>query len=171
MAGIDAGLPDLSWMKVDVSPFKVKKPYILLIPGSAPQHPQKRWPAVRYAALGLKLMKEGFQVAALGTKAEAEVIANMVKSCPGLINLCGRTSLYDVATLARDAAGAVGNDTGPTHLVAMAGCPTVALFCTRVSQPEKSSPVGKSVQVIQAENLEDVSVADVYGHFKPEAAA
>jgi ADP-heptose:LPS heptosyltransferase len=171
MAGIDMQLPDISWMKTDVSAFNLKKPYILLIPGSAPQHPEKRWPAARFAALGLKLMQGGYQVAVLGAQGEAAAIDGIVKACPGVINLCGRTSLYDIATLAQGASGAVGNDTGPTHLVAAAGCPTVALFCTRVSTPERSAPVGKSVQVVQAENLEDISVADVYKNFKPEAAA
>ncbi len=171
LAGIDMRLPDIAWMRADVSAFNLKKPYILLIPGSAPQHPAKRWPAVRYAALGLMLMKAGYQVAVIGTHAEAEVIAGVVAACPGIIDLCGRTSLYDIATLARGAAGAIGNDTGPVHLVALAGCPTVVLFCTKVSSPERSAPVGKSVQIIQSESLEDVSVSDVYKNFKPEVAA
>jgi ADP-heptose:LPS heptosyltransferase len=170
VAGIDVQLPDLSWMKSDVSSLCLKKPYILLIPGSAPQHPEKRWPAVRYGALGLKLMKEGYQVAVIGTRAEADVIERVVKACPGITDLSGRTSLYDIASLARGAAGAIGNDTGPVHLVSLVGCPTVALFSTRVSSPERSAPVGKSVQVIQAEDLNDVSVEDVYKNFHPKVA-
>lgn len=171
VAEIDVQMPDISWMTSDVSLFKLKEPYILFIPGSAPTRPEKRWPAVRYGALGLKLIKDGYQVAVLGTKAESEEIERIVTACPGAINLCGRTSLYDLATLARGAAGAVGNDTGPTHLVALSGCPTVALFCSRVSNPAYSAPVGKSVQAIQAEDLGDISVGAVYKNFKPVAAA
>ena len=171
MAGIDAQLPDISWMRSDVSLFGIKKPYVLLIPGSAPQHPAKRWPAKNYGALALKLMKEGYQPVVLGTEAEAEVIDRVIKSCPEAVDLSGKTSLYDIATLARDAAGAIGNDTGPAHLAALAGCPIVALFCTQESSPALSAPVGKSVKIIQADNLENVSMTDVYKKFQPEAAA
>jgi ADP-heptose:LPS heptosyltransferase len=171
LAGVEVQLPDIKWMKVDVSLFKLKPPYILLIPGSAPSHPEKRWPAVRYGALGMKLMRDGYTVAVVGTKAEADVIERVVKSCPGITDLSGQTSLYDIASLARGAAGAVGNDTGPTHLVSLAGCPTVALFCTAASNPDHSAPVGKSVQVIQADNLNDVSVDDVYKNFRPGVPA
>ena len=162
VAGIEMRLPDIEWMQSDTSLFGLKKPYILLIPGSAPSHPEKRWPALRYAALGLKLIREGYDVAVIGSKIDANAISRVVKGCSGIVDLSGKTSLYDIASLARFAAGVVGNDTGPTHLAALAGCPTVTLFCTRSSNPEQSAPVGKSVRIIHAETLKDVSVTDVY---------
>lgn len=171
VAGIDVQVPDIPWMTADISHLLLRPPYILLVPGSAPAHPEKRWPALRYGALGLKLMKDGYNVAVLGTKAEAGVVERVVKACPGIIDLSGKTSLFDVAALARGAAGAVGNDTGPTHLMALSGCPTVALFCTAVSRPELSAPIGRDVQIIQADDLEDVSVNTVYRAFKPKGAA
>jgi len=67
--------------------------------------------------------------------------------------------------------GSIGNDTGPIHLIAQAGCPVVALFCTTKSNAARSAPVGKSVQVIEAQNLEDVSMIQVYKKFDPNAAA
>lgn len=167
--GITVTRPDLSWMAADISLFGLKTPFVLLIPGSAPTWPEKRWPALKYGALGLKLMRDGYDVAVLGTAAEQEVINRVVQSCPGIKDLSGRTSLYDIAALARQAAGAVGNDTGPTHLVAMAGCPVVALF-SGASDPELSAPVGEVI-VIQSDALEDVSVDDVIQNFRPRAAA
>jgi len=47
----------------------------------------------------------------------------------------------------------------------------VALFCTTKSNAARSAPVGKSVQVIEAQNLEDVSMIQVYKKFDPNAAA
>lgn len=171
-ADIDVKIPDLSWMAADVSLFNIKKPYVLLVPGSAPAWPEKRWPALKYGALGLKLMRLGYDVAVLGTPSEQDVIDRVVKSCPGIHDLSGKTSLYDIATLARDAAGAVGNDTGPTHLIAMLGCPTISLF-SHASHPDLSAPVGDAVTVIQSDRLDDVSVDDVMKNFHPrkEAAA
>lgn len=160
VAGIEqVPLPDLSWMKTDVSILGLKRPYVLLIPGSAPTRPEKRWPPLRYGALALKLIQEGFDVAVLGTAAERDVIEKIIKACPAARDLSGRTSFYDIAALAMDAAACVGNDTGPTHLCSMTGCPTVALF-SAASDPKQSAPVG-DVTVIQSDDLNDVTVGDV----------
>ena len=168
--GMEVSIPDLSWMKSDVEFFGLKKPYVLLVPGSAPTWPEKRWPAIRYGALGFKLIKQGYDVAVLGTSAEAEVIERVLKSGPGIIDLSGKTSLYDIATLARGAAAAVGNDTGPTHLIAMSGCPTIALF-SGASHPELSAPVGDAVTIIQSDDLNDISLDDIMKNFKPRVVA
>lgn len=160
VAGIDMTLPDISWMVMDVSLFKLPKPYVLLIPGSAPQHPQKRWPAARYSALALRLAKEGYHVVALGTAAEKDVIAKICKAAPQIVDLSGQTSLFDIAGLARDAFAVVGNDTGPTHVAALAGAPVVALFSGH-SKPEESAPVG-DVRVLQADPIADLTVEDVF---------
>jgi ADP-heptose:LPS heptosyltransferase len=162
VAGIDVQLPDISWMKADVSLLGAKKPYVLLIPGAAAHRPAKRWPANQYGALALKLAKQGRQPVILGGEAESEAVARIARTCPGALNLCGRTTLYDIAALAREAEAALGNDTGPTHIAAAAGCPTVALFCLSESNPELSRPVGKSVRAIAADALEDVSVKTVW---------
>jgi ADP-heptose:LPS heptosyltransferase len=169
VAGIDVKLPDMSWMASDITLIRPKKPYILLIPGCAPQHPRKRWPALRYGALALKLMREGYEVAVLGTKDEAEAVGIIKKACPAVTDLSGKTSFYDISALAREASGAVGNDTGPTHLVAISGCPTVVLFSS-ASNPTLSAPLG-DVQVIQSDDLGDVQVEDVMKHLKTRKAA
>ena len=170
VAGIEnVPLPDITWMETDISLFSLKKPYVLLVPGSAPQHPQKRWPALRYGALARKLQQEGFEVAVLGTDAEREVVQRIVTACPGVRDLSGKTSLYDIATLGRGAAACVGNDTGPTHLIALSGCPVVVLF-SGASNPEHSAPVG-DVTVIQSDDLADVNVEVVFKNLRPRQAA
>ena len=59
--------------------------------------------------------------------------------------------------LGAKAALAVGNDTGPLHLVAAAGAPTVVLFSS-ASDPALSAPRGQ-VAVLQADKLADLPVA------------
>ncbi len=169
IADIDMDIPNIEWMNTDISHLELKKPYVVFIPGSAPQHPYKRWPTIRYGALALKLIREGYNVIAIGADAEQEVIDNIKKACPDLIDLCGRTTFYDIYTIAKGAAGVAGNDTGPTHIAALAGVPTIALFCTSHSQPELSAPIGKDIKSIGSEDLNDLSVSDVYDNFKPIA--
>jgi ADP-heptose:LPS heptosyltransferase len=164
--GIDAGYPDLSWMSADISFFAMQTPYILLVPGCAPQHPYKRWPAKYFGALALKLQRENYQVALLGTAAEQEAIGQIKLIAPEVLDLSGRTSFYDIATLARGAAAAVGNDTGPMHLIALSGCPVVSLF-SGVTDPSVCAPAGDRVTVIQSENIADISVGDVMKNLHP----
>jgi len=163
--GMKVDMPNVSWMVSDTSFFSLKKPYVLLVPGSSPAHPERRWPAMRYGALGLKLMREGYDVAVIGTNDEHEAIARVVKSCPGIHDLSGRTSVYDIATLARNAAGAVGNDSGPVHLIALCNCPVIALFSS-TSDAALDAPRGDAVTVIQSDTITDISVDDVYKNLK-----
>lgn len=165
--GIDAGLPDLSFMYTDVSTaFPLKKPYVLLVPGSAPTRPEKRWPAAKYGALAKKLHWHGYDIAVLGTAAEQDVISRIIKVCPEAHDLGGRTSFYDIASLAANAAGAVGNDTGPTHIISLTGCPVTALF-SGASDPARCAPIGDSVTILQSEDLMDLSLTDVMNNFNP----
>jgi len=57
-------------------------------------------------------------------------------------------TLDDLAAMTRDGCVFVGADTGPTHLAAQLGVPTVALFGP--TDPAIWSPVGPCVQVVQA---------------------
>jgi ADP-heptose:LPS heptosyltransferase len=73
--------------------------------------------------------------------------------------LTGRTDFARIAVLGAKAALAVGNDTGPLHLAAAAGAPTVVLF-SGASDPALSAPRGK-VAVLRADRLADLAVATV----------
>lgn len=161
VAGIDVSLPDLSWMTSDASRFEVPSPYVLFVPGSAPTRPEKRWPAKRFGALALKLQREGCNVALIGTDQEGDLMEQICRLCPEAIDLSGRTTLFDIASLARRARAIIGNDTGPVHITALAGCPTVALFSAVISNPAHSAPVGKAVRTVLAEDMETLGVGPV----------
>lgn len=166
LAGIEKmPAPDMSWLDADISLFRLKKPYVLLVPGSAPQHPGKRWPAQRYAGLAKSLEAAGYTVALLGTRDEAEATRAIVKICPEAADLTGQTTLFDIAALGRQAFAAIGNDTGPMHLIAASGCPSLVLF-SDVSDPERSAPRGDKVTVLQCDDLSALGVAEVYKTFK-----
>lgn len=159
-AGIDMTLPQAAWMDADTAHFGLRAPYILLVPGSAPAHPEKRWPVVKYIGLAQRLLREGYKVAVLGTFAESEITAKIKRACPDIVDLTGQTSLFEIAALARGAAGAVGNDTGPMHLIALSGCPSLTIFSAS-SDPVLSSPRGADTAVIACDDLNLLSVDEV----------
>ena len=74
------------------------------------------------------------------------------RAAPGAVDLTGRTDYAQIAGLGARAALAVGNDTGPTHLLAAAGAPTLVLFSAE-SDPALCAPRGRRVEVLQAERL------------------
>jgi len=105
----------------------VPGPYALLHPGAT--SPSRRWPTQRFAAVGDALAARGLRVAVIGTPDEHEtagsVAAAMRARC---LDLCGRTDLGALAALLHRAALLVGNDSGPAHLAAAVGTPSVTIF-------------------------------------------
>lgn len=169
-AGItDVPPPDLSWVQSDVSRFKLRAPYVIFVPGSSPHRPDKRWPETSFADLAVALLERGIHPVLIGSSAERHVIDSIHNRVPEARDLCGQTSYFDIIGLARHAAGAVGNDTGPMHLIAAAGCPTVVLF-SAASDPSLCAPRGPSldkVTVLRRPSLADLPVEDVLAAVAP----
>ena len=162
----DVVIDDLRWVAGDFSHFVteegLKKPYVLLVPGSAPDHLEKRWPAESYAQLARIVDGWGYQPVVIGTKYESDIADTICCIHPGTLNLSGKTALFDLTVLARHAAGAIGNDTGPMHLIAPTGCPSLVLF-SQHSLPHRHAPRGPKVKTHQVENLQDLKIGDVEG--------
>ncbi|MCW5699156.1 MAG: glycosyltransferase family 9 protein [Rhodospirillales bacterium] len=152
--------PDLSWARADFGRFGLADRFVLLIPGGAPHRPGKRWPAERYASLAQILAQRGLQPVLLGTDNEAASLDEIAAACPTAVSLAGQTSLLDIAALARSATAAVGNDTGPMHLAAAAGCPSVVMF-SHESDPALCGQRGPMVRILRRSALADLGVAEV----------
>lgn len=160
MAGIpETPLPDLSWATSDISRFALPSRFALIIPGGAAHRPGKRWPANNFRTLGENWLDQGVTPVIIGGPDEAELAAD-IASGTEMLNLAGQTSFADIAEVSRQAAGVVGNDTGPMHIAAICGCPSIVLFSGE-SDPEITAPRGPSVQVLRRENLGDLPVSEV----------
>ena len=94
------------------------------MPGSSPHRPVKRWPIEHYRELAAILTERGMAPMVIGAATERD----LARAVPGAIDLTGRTDFAQLTSLARAARIAIGNDTGPMHLLAAAGCSSVVLF-------------------------------------------
>ena len=160
MAGIPkTPFPDLSWLTSDISRFDLPDRYALLIPGGAVHRPDKRWPADSYREIVKSIAAEDVLPLVIGGPDEAELAAEITADGAAK-SLAGETSLADIAELSRRAAGAVGNDTGPMHIAAICGCPSVVLF-SKASNPDITAPRGDDVTILQREKLADLGVSEV----------
>lgn len=162
MAGITvASTADERWLDADTTGFDLPERYILLAPGGAPHRPDKRWS--RYGEFARHLQDRGLTPVLLGTGAERDVIAEVLSHCPQALNLGGRTSLMEIAGLARRAAGAVGNDTGPMHLIARTGCPSLVLY-SAASDPALCAQRGPTVEILRKPSLAALHIEEVEAH-------
>jgi len=161
LAGIEQiEAPDLAWLTADVVSFDLPPRYALLFPGSAPHRVEKRWPSKSFAALAQDLVEHGVTPVLLGTEQDRAMIEEIKQLWPTIIDLCGRTDLFQLGELARHAAATIGSDTGPVHLAAAVGCPTVMLVSS--ASPGSLREAGASeATVLSRERLADLSVAEV----------
>jgi ADP-heptose:LPS heptosyltransferase len=166
LAGLrDIPRPHLGWLEGDAARFGLPAAYALLVPGGAPHRPQKRWPAPAFGELARRLAGAGLTPVILGHGAEEAGLAQAIQAAaPAAVSLVGQTSFADIASLARGARLAVGNDTGPMHVAATAGAPALVLFSADsdplMSAPRASRP-GQVVETLKVEDLKDLAVETV----------
>ena len=88
---------------------------------------QKRWPAENFAALARTMHEDNISVVLTGTAADKDVVEMVQSLAPDAINLCGQTSIADLARIMHQPF-VVGNDTGPVFLAAATGAPTIMVM-------------------------------------------
>ena len=60
---------------------------------------------------------------------------------------------------------AIGNDTGPMHLISSCGLNTIVLFGSG-SNPDLCAPIGKNVSIIKNNEIRHISVDKVFNKIK-----
>lgn len=156
-----AGEADMNWLDGPLDALDLPPRFVVVVPGCSAHRPQKRWPALSYGQLALQLQARGIAVVAVGTEADREAIQTLCAQAPAVINLAGRTDFGQLAALGRRAAAVIGNDTGPIHIFAAVGAPTLVLYSGE-SDPVVVRPNGPRVAWLQRERLADLSVAEVW---------
>ncbi|MFH0826608.1 MAG: glycosyltransferase family 9 protein [Candidatus Omnitrophota bacterium] len=130
----------------------------------------KQWPAENFVRLAKRLEKElNKTVLIIGGPEELEKSRTVFN--PWIlrsINLTGKISLIQLATLLKRCRLLISCDSGPVHLASCVGTPALALFRTDV--PGKSSvrwgPVSRGSAVIEKTSLFDITVEEVFDKTK-----
>lgn len=101
---------------------------VTLHPGASTR--LKRWGADRFAELADRLQEHhGLRVVVVGGKSDAVIVHAMLHAMRSVpIVAAGRLGILQTAAIQERAAFHVGNDSGPLHLAAAVGTPTVGLF-------------------------------------------
>lgn len=161
---------DPTWLRADVSALNVPAHYALIAAGGSAHRPGKRWPIAHYVEMAAQLATTSVVPVLIGTAIDAAANHAIAARVPTVIDLTARTSIPMLASLARNARGAVGNDTGPMHVMAATGCPSVVLFSDE-SDPGFVSPLGAQVTCLQRPSLTELPVTlvlnTIYQCWKP----
>lgn len=131
---------------------------VVLHPGSGAL--AKCWPPERFAALAESLQADGRTVVIVLGDAERERWRESdLRRWRSAFDVRLPPSPTALAALLETAAGFVGNDSGPTHLAAALGVPTVALFGP--TPPSRWRPIGAAVTVVAPRALQPMAWLDV----------
>ena len=104
---------------------------VVLHPGAT--DPRRRWPTASFAALATALAADGAEVVVVGDASETALAAEILAGVPAALaarvhSTAGRSSMAQLVDLLLAAALVVANDSGPRHLAAALGTPTVGIY-------------------------------------------
>jgi heptosyltransferase-2 len=122
--------------------------FIVLNPGAA-YGSAKRWHEDRFAAVADNLASElHLHVAIIGSEAErpiANLVRDRLKTTTAVLN--GKTSLEMLIGVLAESSLMITNDSGPMHIAAALGVPTVAIFGS--TDEKATSPYGPRTRIVK----------------------
>lgn len=127
-------------------------PYIVFNVNAGELSLERRWPAANFADLIRRaVVEDGSRVVLIGSPREAPYTGEVAQAAGPLpedflVDLSGKLTINQVAALLRGATSVVSNDSGPMHIAAALGTPTLGLFGPET--PLMYAPLGPRVRVL-----------------------
>lgn len=108
----------------------------------------KEWEIDNFIALLIRLRKRyGLLPIVFGSVTERARAEQIAQNCEAVV-AAGALSLREFIAAVTWCSGFIGGDSGPTHIAAASGVPTLALFGP--TNPDRTGPLGKHVAVIRS---------------------
>ena len=120
--------------------------FVVLAPGTLWE--TKHWRQEGFAEVARRLAEQGTAVVVTGTGADAGRAATILAAAPAALDLCGRTTPGELASVLKRARLCVTNDSGAMHLAVAVGVPVVAIFGP--TNPVQVGPYGQAENVVRA---------------------
>ncbi|MFH1414094.1 MAG: lipopolysaccharide heptosyltransferase II [Candidatus Omnitrophota bacterium] len=133
----------------------IKKSHRLLAINPGASCPSKIWPDQRFAELANRLIeKYGFRVIVISGPKDITLVEKVVKGMGHpVVNLAGRTSLSQLASIVRRCELLISNDSGPVHIATALGVPVISIFGRNQQglSPKRWGPLGKRDRILHKE--------------------
>lgn len=151
--------PNWLWLGAPVDgllrKYQLTQPFVLLLPGCSMRHPEKRWPG--YAQLARALSQQGYAVVFAPGPEEIHLVHEMPGIC--LLDQNKPLSIMQLIGLASHTSLVIGNDSGPTHLLACCQTRGIALFHNE--RYVHDSGIAKYYHVFTQHPIANISVQSV----------
>lgn len=141
---------DRAWARRVLGP---ARPRVVIQPGGGVNPgmvlPAKRWPPDRFIEIGRRVLDLGGTVVVIGTAWDRSAVVPVLRRLEGLappgrlVNLVEAVDFVRLGAVLAEADLFIGPDSGPMHLAAAVGTPTVAIFGP--SSPEVYRPLAPNV--------------------------
>jgi ADP-heptose:LPS heptosyltransferase len=111
-----------------------------------------RWPTRGFAELtALLARRDGLPIVLTGASVDIPIVADIAAAAGrGAIALAGATSIGAFGALAQRARAVIAMDSGPMHVAAAVGAPTVGIFALQSDEPDRWAPRGPRTAVVRA---------------------
>jgi heptosyltransferase-2 len=126
-------------------------PFYLLHPTRGLSAQRSRWPTAGFAALARRLVaRDGVPVLLSGAPDDAALAETIAAEAGrGVSTVAGATSIGTFAALAARARAVIAMDSGPMHVAAAVGAPTVGIFALQSDEPDRWAPKGARTAVVR----------------------
>jgi ADP-heptose:LPS heptosyltransferase/GT2 family glycosyltransferase len=127
-----------------------EKPVVAVHPGAG--NVTKQWPEEHFSALiDMLIERNDVNIMLVGGPDEVEVADSLMKNVlhpQAVASMAGKTSLANLPRLLKNCALYIGNDSGPKHIAAAVGVPTVGIH-SGVVDPVEWGPIGPSAVALR----------------------
>lgn len=129
----------------------VTGPYYLLHPTRGLSAQRSRWPIDGFVALARRLVaRDGIPILLSGAPEEAPLGTAIAEGAGrGVTTIAGATRIGSFAALAEGARAVIAMDSGPMHVAAAVGAPTLGIFALQSDEPDRWAPLGPRVATIR----------------------
>jgi len=126
------------------------KPVVAVHPGAG--NITKQWPGEHFSALiDLLIENNDVNILLVGGPDEVEVARSLqanVQHPNAVLSMAGKTSLADLPRLLKNCVLYIGNDSGPKHIAAAVGIPTIGIH-SGVVDPVEWGPIGPNAVALR----------------------
>ena len=158
--------PDFSWACINVDQIINKffgDKFILIFPFCSPQLSHKKWPYYNEMIKIIKSKHTNFEIVIAPSPNEIEEAKEI--DAVTITNNKKALNIMELAGLIKKSSFVISNDTGPAHMAAHLGVEGIVLFGHHTT-PEKVSIETDKFKTITVENLNNLSIENVYSKVK-----
>jgi len=124
----------------------LRRDIIAIAPGAT--YGARRYPLSRYIEVATHLQGMGQRLVVLGGPKDEALGEALVRAVPGVVSLCGQTSLAELAAILHRSRVLIANDSAPMHIGDAVGCPMVILY-SGTEREEEWRPRGAIARLLR----------------------